>query len=121
MGLIAGRNMRLVTIIALLLCSVFTYQIVNRALFQHTHQIEDGRVISHAHPYDKSEDSTPFKNHIHTNAELLFLDQVDILFAFIVVLLALVTLLKAVDFVYVTRRYSQLSLNFKLGRAPPVA
>ena len=54
--------------------------IANRCIFTHTHILENGSIVFHAHPYDKTNDAKPYKTHHHTNAELLFLDLINLLF-----------------------------------------
>lgn len=46
---------------------------LNNLIYTHSHILEDGRVITHAHPFDKSSDTDPFKSHLHTSSELIFL------------------------------------------------
>ncbi len=54
--------------------------ILNKAVFMHAHIMADGTIVAHAHPYDKSDDSKPFKTHHHTTAGLLFFQNLTILF-----------------------------------------
>ena len=54
--------------------------IINKALFIHTHILDDGTVIVHAHPYNKSEDQEPVKTHHHSNYALLILHHLSTLF-----------------------------------------
>ena len=46
----------------------------------HTHEIGDNKYISHSHPYNKSNDSEPYKSHHHTKEQILFLQNLEILF-----------------------------------------
>ena len=39
----------------------------------HCHQLADGTVITHAHPYERGSGSGPFESHHHSAAELVFL------------------------------------------------
>lgn len=52
---------------------------LNEALFTHSHITEDGSVITHAHPYDRS-DTDPFKHHQHSHSELMVFAAVKLLF-----------------------------------------
>lgn len=42
-------------------------------VYYHSHITNDGRLVSHAHPFNKSQDSTPFKSHHHSAIDLLLL------------------------------------------------
>lgn len=42
---------------------------VNNVVYLHSHILSDQTVITHAHPFDKSADNTPFKTHHHSNFE----------------------------------------------------
>ncbi len=60
------------TVIVLLL-SIYGLILVNNSLFYHSHVTPDGKVISHAHPFNKQSDDKPFKAHHHSKLELLLL------------------------------------------------
>ncbi|OYT15398.1 MAG: hypothetical protein B7C24_13235 [Bacteroidetes bacterium 4572_77] len=45
----------------------------NNVFFIHTHVLQDGRIIAHAHPYSKSEDG---KRHDHARDELFQIDSI---------------------------------------------
>jgi hypothetical protein len=66
--------------IALLLCAAFSFQVLNRAVFTHTHVLDDGTMVVHAHPYDKPSDSSPTKHHHHSKDEIVLLNQADLLY-----------------------------------------
>ncbi len=61
------------TVLLLFLIAMALY-IMNNAFFLHSHITKDGFVITHAHPFDKT-DKEPYKSHKHSKAELLFLQQ----------------------------------------------
>lgn len=44
----------------------------NTLFFQHIHELDNGRVIAHAHPYAPQDDQKP--DHSHSEAEIVFLD-----------------------------------------------
>jgi len=54
--------------------------VANKAVFTHSHLLLNGQVISHAHPYNKTNDSAPFKLHHHTQTELFFYENLETLF-----------------------------------------
>ena len=59
----------------LLFLPIIIWLFTNAAINTHTHIINNGIIISHAHPYDKS-GSNPdqFPGHNHTKSELFLLD-----------------------------------------------
>lgn len=66
--------------IALVMIVVFGLFVLNNALFLHAHQLSNGRIILHAHPYKKSQDGAPIKTHGHTAAELFHIGHLQMLF-----------------------------------------
>ncbi|MFW6218633.1 MAG: hypothetical protein ACOC3S_00790 [Bacteroidota bacterium] len=54
--------------------------ITNEVLFVHVHKLADGSIITHSHPFNKSDDSEPYKNHHHSQLELLFISTLDYFF-----------------------------------------
>lgn len=94
--------------------------VANKTFYTHSHVLDDGTVITHAHPYDKGADNAPLKNHHHTTAELLlfnilnFLPTVAFAFAFAI-------LIKKKPFFHLTneKSYHSTCWRFILGRAPP--
>jgi len=53
--------------------------VVNKTLNTHTHQMIDGTLVSHSHPYDKPNDTNPIKSHQHTKTAFYFFEIIDIL------------------------------------------
>ena len=45
----------------------------NQASNWHLHKLENGIIIEHAHPFERSTGTTPFQNHHHSGQELVFL------------------------------------------------
>lgn len=120
MKLFSGQNKRMAPIISLLLCSAFIFQVVTRTLYLHAHQIANGQIIIHAHPYDKSSDKTPFKSHHHSGAGYVFWGQYNILFSLIAVILAILLLSKSYKYLKNSpQKYANGIFLFRLSRAPP--
>ena len=68
-----------IKLVADLMIVIMAMLIVNKALFTHSHKTANNTVIVHAHPYNKSTDTNPYKSHLHTNAEYIFLHNLKIL------------------------------------------
>ncbi len=68
---------------AILGLSIIGMLIVNQSAFVHSHKLPDGTVITHAHPFNKN-DSGPFKEHGHSAAIFLLLDNLQ-LFPFVAI------------------------------------
>lgn len=51
-----------------------------RTSYVHTHVLKNGRLVIHSHPYQKQNDSAPFKNHQHTPVQLAMIDASSLLF-----------------------------------------
>ncbi len=54
--------------VTILLC-VFAYQVVNNALFIHSHVLSDGTVTMHAHPYQKNTEQNNSRGAGHTHSK----------------------------------------------------
>ena len=107
-------------IVVLLLVALMATLTFNQSVNLHTHKLIDGTMVTHAHPYNKTSDSAPIKNHHHTLTELLLLRHFEVLFlsVFIAIALLLVT--------YFTRcpalkphHLQPHYLHTAPGRAPP--
>ena len=105
-----------------LMIGVMGLLIANKGLFTHTHKLENGTLVTHAHPYDKKQDSEPYKKHPHTKYEFLFLESLSTLFLSIVLILSILLLVrKKVSFVDFEKIYIRPFAFSYLGRAPPVS
>jgi hypothetical protein len=107
--------------IALLLIGVIGMLVFNQGIFLHTHKLGDGKVIVHAHPYKKTEDTAPFKSHHHTKAEILFFYHIELLFPlFFLVFILFPLCCKFGLSVYPMQPYRVFWIHYIRGRAPPV-
>ncbi len=105
-----------------LMIGILGMLIANKAIFTHSHRLSDGTVIEHAHPYDKSNDSEPYKSHHHTNVELLFFQNLEILSLIVFLIFISFTLAKrAIYSFYIVKRYIASCIFFYNGRAPPIS
>ncbi len=96
--------------------------IANKAVFMHTHRLNDGTIIEHAHPYNKSTDSKPYKSHHHTKAELLFFQNFEILSLFVFLTFALLNIFKKTKYsFYRITSYTLACIILHKGRAPPLS
>ena len=108
--------------ITFLMIGIMGMFIANKAIFLHVHKQSDGTIIAHAHPYDKSTDSEPYKAHHHTNAEFLFFQNFEILFLVVFLTFALFTLVKKEKFsFFIITRHTLSCIILHKGRAPPIS
>ncbi len=75
--------------ISIFVLSVFVLLILNNNFYLHNHKLSDGSIITHAHPFDKKGDTTPFKSHHHSKAQFFILSSTS-LFIFIFAISALI-------------------------------
>ena len=95
--------------------------IINKAVFIHSHKLENGSVYTHAHPYNKSKDALPFKSHHHTEAQFLFFNHHKLLFfssSLVIALLVIACTKQA--FFYNDKVFYFFVYCSNSGRAPPV-
>lgn len=96
--------------------------ISNKVLNTHLHQLSDGTVVQHAHPYQKSNDTKPFQSHTHSASELIFLHfHFNALFVFLFAAFIFIQVAKVVvNFLAVFQRNYPVYLGPKQGRSPPI-
>ena len=96
--------------------------IVNKAVFSHVHRLNDGRIIEHAHPYDSTSDSEPYKSHQHSSTEMLFFQNLEILFTIAFLTLVLIALGNKIKVSpQGLSKYRLVFLTLHKGRAPPIS
>jgi hypothetical protein len=106
---------------AFVMIGIMAMMIANRAVFMHTHQLADGTIIEHAHPYDRAHDTNPFKSHHHTRTELVFLDSFKVLFPILFFLLTVCfSPVSSRPLAITPIHYSSACISLYLGRAPPM-
>ena len=106
-------------IVALMLIGVAGTYLLNNILFTHQHILENGTVVIHAHPYDKS-DSKPDKSHHHDKAELFILHTLKILFFTPALIFVLIMIRRSEKLCFVSLSLTSQHYNiFRIIRAPP--
>ncbi len=109
-------------ILAYLSILLMGIMIANQAIYFHSHVLIDGQIISHAHPFNKTEKSKENPTgHTHTNIEILVLAQLTIFF--LLTITAFLVLLKVVQFlnrIEKTNFYAFKELWLSPLRAPPL-
>lgn len=113
---------RIQIIATLLLITLIALMGFNRSVYTHTHKMGNGRMQSHAHPYNKTDDSAPIKNHQHSMVEFVLLDHISILFLSVFLVLGLIFRQRLVEFISapLVWRNPLLVLSYQ-GRAPPAS
>ncbi len=113
-------NKTLFLVLSSFLIIIFTNQVVNKSFYIHSHLLPDGTIISHAHPYDKSGENTPFKSHSHRQCELLILQNIELLFLQVLLIFVLRSISKKIGW----KNIFELGFKFIFygnlkGRSPP--
>lgn len=94
--------------------------IPNKVMYTHIHKLDDGSIVVHAHPYDKSENENPEEQHHHAKAELFFLQSLELFFLVTIVSVILFAGLRSSNFnIPAVNQYSEQYIISSLGRAPP--
>lgn len=116
------HNKKITAVITYLMIVLFALQVANRAVYVHNHILANGQIISHAHPYNKTDDPGPFKHHQHTQSEIIYLENQQLLFPFIFLLLALLFLTrKEYHTEHIASEYVPELINLQKGRSPPLS
>lgn len=101
--------------------AVLGFLIINKAVFVHTHKLENGTVYTHAHPYNKAKDALPFKSHHHTEAQFLFFNHQNLIYfssSYVFALMVIACIKQA--FFYNDRVFYSSVYCLNSDRAPPV-
>jgi hypothetical protein len=67
------RNIKII-IIGYLLTAMIAGMIINHSFYIHTHKTEEGRIVVHAHPYQKGGEPASEPVHQHSSLELFILE-----------------------------------------------
>lgn len=98
-----------------------TLMITNKVMFTHAHE-KNGKIIFHAHPYNKSGDTQPGENHRHSEIEFTLIGQLELLFPFFVMSAAIIVNSQSEQRnTEVQSQYSFYILPSFYGRGPPIA
>lgn len=88
--------------------------------YRHSHRLENGTIITHSHPYDKSKDTEHFKSHQHSKSEILLYRSLKaILFLFFLAISFIFFVNEKAFLIDKEREYSKLLTSPHQGRAPP--
>ncbi len=116
-----GKNIIQNRLFALLFLVITGMLVANKGIFMHAHKLEDGTVIFHSHPYNKSNDASPVKTHHHSKAEFCFFHNTEILFFLTFLAVTLFLLPEKRKFItHFHLIFTPAYIHFKKSRAPPV-
>jgi len=111
-----------IKIIATLMLLITGMLILNKAIYLHSHRMDTGVVITHSHPYNKSNDTQPYKSHFHSEAELVFLENTKLFYPVLILYLLFIFPVTVIKYI------ESKSINpeiIRMGcadyRAPPVS
>ena len=94
--------------------------LLNQALYTHVHVLPDGSIVSHAHPFQKTQQSDKGSSHQHSTLEFFLLENLQILFLVGTISMVLISLASEIQKVCVAnRKYIPAQLVPLPGRAPP--
>lgn len=116
---------RLYRILSLLALPLVMGLFFNQAANWHLHRLDNGTVIEHAHPFERScNNNSPFQDHHHSGQEFIFLGMISnaltlLLVAFVVAAALFIVGEKVTDR-YVSRFATAPDFSANLLRAPPV-
>ncbi|HCY39860.1 MAG TPA: hypothetical protein DHV48_00625 [Prolixibacteraceae bacterium] len=103
-----------------LIIGLMGLMIINKAIFLHSHILDDGTIVTHAHPCESPGDSQPFKTHHHTKAAFFFYENLDLLFLSAVLsFFSFIRIQSGPVFHRLASQYTSFQLSQLHGRAPP--
>ncbi|MDD4149679.1 MAG: hypothetical protein PHE33_06590 [Bacteroidales bacterium] len=97
--------------------------IINNGVFLHTHKLDDGRIISHAHPFKTADKTSSGEaQHHHSLNEILIyqiLDSITMLLIVFAIIEALIPVTQRLVRFYFYRPYKKDVINGYSIRPPP--
>lgn len=112
-----GHIKRLLAVLLLCLVTAIT---INNVIYLHSHIVdENGTVVVHAHPFEKSADNLPFKKHSHTNFEYTITQGFGIFLLSSVVALTFITIVQKVQYYHFKEKLFKLAPEKTSLRGPP--
>ena len=106
---------------AICMIGIIGLLIINNVMFLHSHKSVNGNIVIHAHPYNKSNDSAPFKSHHHSKTELIYLTNLQLLFIFTLISFIALDVAKKKSYVVINQQFYPQSFKILYqGRAPPL-
>lgn len=93
----------------------------NQALYTHTHILPDGSIVSHAHPFNKKEESKQGAAHQHSTLEFYLIQHLLLLFLVSITVPRLIS--RLTEYLKTRPASSAYMPAFPLtlpGRAPPI-
>lgn len=104
----------------LLFLSILLFNITNSVVNVHSHQLENGEVVTHAHPFDHHDDD-PFKSHHHTSFEFVVLDTLNIFLISSFLFAAILFFASNEEKKYGLKLFhKQFSFCLKQNKSPPI-
>ena len=115
------RNSFVIKFLSLVSLSILLLSIVNRSLYLHSHELENGEIVTHAHPFDQQEDNNPLKSHKHTTLEYLVFSAFDI-FTTSILLFTIVTFIAiaAIKKYALKTLVKQFYFHCRKNKSPPI-
>jgi hypothetical protein len=97
--------------------------LANGVLFFHSHELENGRIITHAHPILTQEQQEK-PDHGHTEMELIILDLIShaeyFVYDFSIIIPEMIESEKGIDIFFISQEFfTEVSTGFNL-RGPPI-
>lgn len=114
------RNNFVIKFLSLLSLCILLLNIANKSLYIHSHQLENGEIVTHAHPFDQQDDNHPIKSHKHTSLEYLVLSAFDI-FTLSIILSAIIAIIVITsNKIYFSKTLiKQYYFHYKQNKSPP--
>ena len=114
------RNKYVLNTLSFISLSILLLNIFNNAVNVHSHKLENGEIVTHAHPFNHQNNDSPFESHSHTNFEFLVLVHLNtfLISSFSFVVLAVILFLKK-DNYKIKSLQKQSYLCFKKNKSPP--
>jgi hypothetical protein len=115
------KKINAIRMVTVMLGVFFLTQVIVKSVYIHSHVLVDGTIVTHAHPYSKSNDNAPFKKHQHNRIEAFYLQIQHILFPFVFISFTIWLQSQIKKYIIPSLQKYIFAYSYSgYGRAPPV-
>lgn len=118
MSVARNKTIKQLTLGAMIL--IMAAMLVNKAVYIHVHVLPNGTLITHAHPFNKTPDSSQAQKHHHSSLEFFLFQGLELLMLTSLMVVVLMKLIKDLEKRwFVQKPFTADLCLLQPGRAPP--
>ncbi|MCA1756026.1 MAG: hypothetical protein LC649_01020 [Bacteroidales bacterium] len=104
----------------LLMSSIILLISYNNIRYTHNHALNNGSIVTHAHPFDRTGDSSPVKQHDHNRLEMVLISSLSLLVMLTLLVIAAGNIASVATVFTPSRTIISGIAPHTTGRSPPL-